>query len=572
MAVASDAQGSLRAALRIRDFRLLLGGLAVSKAGDWLYVVGLQVFVFQQTHSAAWVAATTVLRLVPAGLLAPLGGALADRYERRLVMISADLTRAALMFVLALVAWRSGSAAVALGLAFAASLAGSPNLPAAGAMTPAIVPETDLAAANYALSVIDNVAIVAGPALGGLLLLLGSPTAAFAVNGVSFFGSALAVLLMRSRSRSAGAQAGESIASQLVEGWRAVATSPGGAVVVGFVAASSLLYGLQTVLLLVLSARQLNAGASGYGYLLAGLGVGGVAAGLVSGRLAATERPSLLLTVALAGIGLPLAALAFVHSVAAAIPLLAVQGAANILVDVTAFTLLQRALPDALLARVFGFLETAIIGSILLGAVVAPWLLQTIGLDRSLLVAGVTVPVIALLLLPLTKDISLAAMRSYEAVRIRYDLFARLPVFEGTPRPALELLARSAEAETGPAGQVIIRQGDPADALFVVGGGELDVVADRRGAEVQLNRLHEGDYFGEIGILRQVPRTATVRAATPVHLYRVAADDFLAAVNQSPSLSGLLMDGIATRLARQGRRTPRQPAARRLPAESVEET
>lgn len=569
--MAAGDRTTLRAALRGRDFRLLLGGLAVSKAGDWLYVVGLQVFVFEQTHSAAWVAATTVLRLVPAGILAPLGGALADRYERRTVMIACDLARAVLMVGLAAVAWRTGSAAAALGLAFASSAAGSPYLPAASAMTPSVVPESELASANSALSIVDNVAIVAGPALGGLLLALGSPAAAFLINSVSFLGSAAAVFSMRSRSRAEQPEEPVPLGEQLREGLRAVTSSPGVTAVCGFVAGSSLMYGLETVLLVLVADRQLGRGADSYGFLLAAVGFGGVLAGLASGRLAGYDRPTLVLTVALLAMGVPLAALSLVHQLAAALPILALEGTGNIIVDVTAFTLLQRALPQALMARVFGLLETAIIASILAGALVAPALVALVGLQWSLVAAGLAVPALALATLPLTRGVSLAALQSFQATRARFELLTRLGIFEGVPRPAIELLARSAEAETAAAGSDVVRQGDPAGALYVVESGELDVLVRKGREESLVNHLRGGDYFGEIGLLQQVPRTATVRAVTDVTLYRLDGDEFLAAVNQAPSVSGVLLDGMAASLAR-GAAVRRRRTARSGPKKEATAT
>lgn len=560
MATVTESKGTLWGIFRYRDLRLLLIGLAVSKAGDWLYVVGLQVYVFQQTHSPAWVAAATIIRLLPTGFLAPIGGSIADRYERRLVMISSDLARCLLMLLLALVAWRGGSPALALALAFAASTAGSPYLPAAGATTPALVPESELAAANSALSVIDHVGIFVGPALGALLLLAGPPATAFAINGVTFLASALAVLLMRTRSRPSEAAAVR-LASHLWEGLRAILASPGAIAICGFLSVTSLLYGMETVQLVVLSDHQLGAGAAGYGYLLAGLGVGGAAAGLVAGYLAGLPRPGLLLTSAVVVMGLSISALAYVHGVGAAFPLLAVQGVANIVTDVTAFTLLQRALPEDLLARVFGFVRLAIIASTLLGALVAPPLLQAVGLDSSLVIPGLVAGALALAAVPLTRRLTLEAMRTFEASRARYQELSRLSILQGVPRPVLELLARGGEEVDAPASSVILRQGDAADALYVLEAGAVDVETGRGGSHRHLARLEAGDYFGEIGILQGVPRTATVVAATPVRLYRIAAEDFLAAVSAAPALSGALADGMAARLARGGslRRSRRRP-------------
>jgi CRP-like cAMP-binding protein len=372
---------------------------------------------------------------------------------------------------------------------------------------------------------------------------------------------------MRTRSRAAGAQAAR-LASHLWEGLRAIITAPGPLAVCGFVSLTSLLYGMQTVLLVLLADKQLGAGAEGYGYLLAGLGVGGAAAGLVAGYLAGLPRPGVLLTAAVVIMGLSIAALALTHGLATALPLLAVQGVTNIVTDVTAFTLLQRALPEDLLARIFGFVRLAIIASTLLGALIAPPLLQAVGLDRALVIPGLAAGVLAMLATPLTRRLTLAALRTFEETRARFESLSRLSILKGVPRPALELLAREGEEVEARQRAVIVRQGDAADALYLIELGFVDVAAGKAGAEQHLARLGAGDYFGEIGILRGVPRTATVTAATPVLLYRIDAEDFLDAVNGAPVLSGALAEGMAARLARGGsvrraRRSAEREAQRR---------
>src|SRR5438132_176607 len=139
---------SLRAPLRIGGFRRLLSALALSVAGDWLYNVALIVFVFQRTHSAAWVGAATAVRLVPQVAFGAAGGVVADRFERRRVMVVSDVMRALLMVGLALVAWRSGPPALALTIAFLSTTAGTPYVPAVTATVPSMVVEGDLAGAN----------------------------------------------------------------------------------------------------------------------------------------------------------------------------------------------------------------------------------------------------------------------------------------------------------------------------------------------------------------------------------------------------------------------------------------
>jgi len=161
----SRRAGTFSAALSHRDFRRLAAGLAVSTAGNWLYNVALLVYVFERTHSASWVAAASIIRLAPFVVFGPLGGALADRVERRSLMIASDLARAVLMLCLALAAARTAPPALVLAIAFLSTTAGTPYNPAVGAVTPALVPESDLAAANAVARTLDNVAIVAGVGL-----------------------------------------------------------------------------------------------------------------------------------------------------------------------------------------------------------------------------------------------------------------------------------------------------------------------------------------------------------------------------------------------------------------------
>ncbi|MDQ3661288.1 MAG: MFS transporter, partial [Actinomycetota bacterium] len=182
-----------RAALAHRDFRLLLGSLTTSGIGDWFYNVALVVYVLDVTDSSpAWVAAATIGRLAPYILLGSLGGVVADRYDRRKVMMAADVVRAALMLALALIVVTGAPVAFAVLIAFLSTAAGTPFFPAVAAVTPSVVDEKSLAPANALITTVDSLALAAGPALGGLLLTVAaSPVAAFVVNSATFMVSAL---------------------------------------------------------------------------------------------------------------------------------------------------------------------------------------------------------------------------------------------------------------------------------------------------------------------------------------------------------------------------------------------
>ena len=159
--------GGIRAALRHRDFRLLLAGQAVSGTGDWLYNVALVVYVLDLTGSGTWVAATSLVRFLPYVLFGTFGGVIADRYDRRRVMVVADLARAGVMTGLTVVAASKGPAFAAVLLAGCSTVFSSAYLPAVRAATPTLVTEDDLAAANTLTSTVDNVALALGPAIGG---------------------------------------------------------------------------------------------------------------------------------------------------------------------------------------------------------------------------------------------------------------------------------------------------------------------------------------------------------------------------------------------------------------------
>jgi MFS family permease len=425
-------------------------------------------------------------------------------------------------------------------------------------MTPQLVSERDLAAANAVIQTVDNVAIIAGPAIGGLLLALGPPSTGFAVNAGSFLAAALALTLLRIRTTPPRVSEEEadaprpSVFRDVADGVRAMAKSRAVVVIVGFVAASAFIYGAETVLLVLLSEQQLGTGAEGYGYLLAALGLGGVLAAGLTGRLSAHPRASTPLTIALLAMGLPLAGLAAVHQPAVAVLVLVVQGGGNVVVDVLSITVLQRTLPPAMLARILGVVDSLVVGAMLLGAILAPPLVAWLGLRGAVVVAGLALPVVALLARPLIRGAEQTAGARAAELAPRADALARLAIFESLPRPALELLAASLTEQSVPAGTEVVREGEPADALYVVRSGHLQVLAtgERGGMPELVNTLHEGDWFGEIGLLEGVPRTATVRTTADTVLWRIDGEDFLTAVNQMPAISGALLSGVVGRLAR----------------------
>ncbi len=391
----------MRAALRHRDFHRLLAGLAISQIGDWLYNLALVVLVFDRTHSAAWVGATTAARVVPFVVLGPLGGALCDRFDRRWLMICADVVRSALMAALAIVATTNLSIVTVPVIAALATTAATPYLPSVAATTPRLVPDADLPAANALRSVVTQVGIVAGPALGGLLLVVASPAVSFAVNAVSFGLSALAVLTIPAGPVFAPAHDGESPRKSRRDfgaGLTALRSKPGALRLVGADILCSFVYGACTVLLVLVSGR-LGLGANGFGYLLAGFGIGGITGACFAGRVLKLRQQSAVLAVALCAVALPLPLLAVSSSVVAALVLTALSGSGAVIVEVLMETGLQRLLDESVFGRAYGVAVPASIGGIVIGSLVAPLGVSAFGVAATLSVLGAVVVGYAIALL-----------------------------------------------------------------------------------------------------------------------------------------------------------------------------
>ena len=549
----SARRGAVRAAFAHRDFRYLAGSLAVSQVGDWLYGVALVVYVFDQTGSPAWVAAAAILRLAPYVLFGAVGGAIADRYDRRAVMLATDLARAACMLGLAVVALTGAPVALALALAFLSTTVGTPSRPAQGAITPALVGERDLAAANAVVSILEHLALVLGPAIGGLLLLLGSPAVAFAANGISFLASAALVLPIRTRAPAEPAEEQPpSLARRLADGFAALVRSGDAALLVGLLVAATFVYGQEVVLLVLVSERLLGTGSEGVSALTAAVGAGGLAAAGLTNRLATARRPGRTLLLVMLAFSLPLMTLAVIRRPALAWTVMAVEGAGNIVFDVLVVTMLQRVIRSELLGRVFGVLDSLAVAGMLAGSLLAPVVVAAVGLRWALVAAGGVLLVLTVAAVPRLRGLDRRAEATRRELAPKVELLERLGVFDGAARQQLETLAAALEEVAVPAGTAVVTEGEQADAFYVVRSGTLAVLSagERGGEPARVNTLGPGDYFGEIGLLERIPRTATVRAETGAVVWRLAGEDFLGILNQVPSTSGTLLDGVVGRLAR----------------------
>ncbi len=547
------ARTGFASALRHRDLRLLLGGLVVSTTGSWAYNVVLVAYVFDRTHSLGWVSAAGLGRFLPALLLSAYSGVIAERVERVSLMVRSDVLCMIFQGLLAITAALDGPVVLAILLAALTSTANVVYNPAVGAMIPQLAGEDDLAAASALESTIENLVIVAGPAIGAGLLVAGSPALAFAFNAASFGCSALLVSRISVRSRTIDVtEAGEAgPLQQMAVGLRAVVSSAAVAVPVAFTVVASFVYGADTVILLAFSKAQLGSGTSGYGYLLAGAGVGGLLAAAAVNRLAAAPRLGAIIAGGITVYCLPSALMTLVHSPLLAFALQVVRGAGTLVVDVLAVIVLQRATAPELLARVFGVFWALIIGAIALGALVGAPLVDGLGLHGALLAVGLGIPALALCGYPVLVRLDRASLARVAELAPRVAVLERLQIFAAAGQPVLERVAAACSELSVAAGTAIVREGEHADALYVVLDGVVEVWArgETGGADRQVATLGPDSYFGEIGLLERIPRTATVLARVPARLYRIGGDEFLDALTSSPPAASLIED-VRARLAR----------------------
>jgi MFS family permease len=380
-------------------FRRLLASLAVSSLGDWLYNVALLAFVYERTGSPTWLALTTAARVLPIVVLGPLGGVVADRHDRRRLIIASDLLCAALMVALAGVVALGMPVVLAPALAAAATLASAVHPPAVAASTPRLVDANGLQRANAARAAIGQGAVVAGPALGALLLALSSPAVAIFANAATFLGSALLVATIPAGAAFRPARSGvpASLRAELRDGIDALRGAPAAMRVVAADIVCSAVYGILTVTL-VLVAGEVGAGPGGYGLLLGAFGVGGLIGAAVASRLDGVHWRRTL-AVALTLLALPVAALGVAHTLWIALALGLVGGIGAVVAEVLSETALPRMLDDEVLARAYGLVLPVALSGIVAGSLIAGPLVALLGLSGALAATGAGVLALAALLL-----------------------------------------------------------------------------------------------------------------------------------------------------------------------------
>ena len=540
--------GVYRQLLGNRPLTRLLVGEFISGIGDWLYIVAIFVVIYRETNDAALVGLFGAVRVIPYVLLSIPAGAIADRFDRRLVLLVSDIWRGLVMVLLTVLVMVGAPVLPIAALAILATCGSAFFYPAMGAYMPGLVTdERQLGPANSAWSSLQNLSFILGPAIGGVLLALGGVTMGFILNALTFVVIAVILWTLPPSTNAVRAPVTDAAAPATDPATSAAATSPGPGLArlplagLGIiqVMAGFLDSGMQ-VLTVILAINVLQAGEAANGYLNAAIGVGGLVGAVGSGVLVLRRSlgPPLVIAAIVFGIGLLF--LGAIPVLVVALVAIAVAYAGAILLDVVQTTIFQRVVPDALRGRWTGVFVTGATLAGVAGALAMPILVVNVGAAPTLGGAGLAVVVCTLAGLAL---IGQAATREPSRFDATLAEVAKLPLFAGVPSARLEAaLARVRERPVS-AGEVVVRQGDPADRFYMIESGSFVVTQSAApGAQTTvLRRLSANDVFGELGLLRESPRTATVTAEAEGMLLELDGADFLELVGAGGPLRSRLL-------------------------------
>ncbi len=529
----SGTGASIGSVFHNQNLRRIQLAFAGSSIGDWAYSTAVIVWAYD-VGGAKTVGIWGAVRLLLMALVSPLAAGLADKLPRKRVMIASDLVRVLLVVGATACLYADTPPAPVFVLATLAALVGCVFRPAQAALMPSLVegPE-QLTASNGVSSTIESLSFFVGPALGALLITVTDVETVFLLNAATFGLSALLVLGVRPHESvtaaetaepdadGAGDEAKPGVLAEMMAGFSTIAHSSDLRLVTFIISAQTVIAGATVVFGVILAVEVFGTGPEGVGYVDSLFGVGAVVGGFIAIASSRRNRQGSDLAVGTLLWSLPLLLVAWQPVTAVVVVVMFLLGLGNPLVDVAYYTIVQRITPDAVLGRVFGALEGVLIGTMALGAALMPWGADQLGFRGALAVLALAVGVPVLLLLPAVRRLD-AKLRPPEGL----DLLRAVPMFAPLNPATLESLARQLERTTVPAGAVVLREGEDSDRFYVIESGAVEVTQD--GAV--LRQEGAGDFFGEIGLIRDVPRTATVTATEETVLVALTRSVFLGAL------------------------------------------
>jgi MFS family permease len=527
--VASEGSGNrLRVAAasfatNARDpaLRRTQAGFAGACTAEWAFTVVLSVYAFQSGGATA-VGVVSLLRMLPSVVLAPFASTVADRWRRDVVLTLVSGVRCLATIGIVVIVAGHGPSLGVYALAMVSTAAALLYRPVNSALLPLLCRTPgDLASANVVRGLLDSLATLVGPALAAALLAHGGPTPGFVAVAVLAALSALVTVGLRVEEPERRTAPG-SVRQGLVAGARTVWSAPVLRLLFALLAVQAATRGALSVFSVLVAVDLLGLGEPGVGTLTAALGAGAVTGSLAASVVVGNRRLAAWFGIGVTLWGLPLVVLAVVPGRASALLLFAVIGVGNALVDIGFFTLVARLAPERMLGRVFGLTESVGALTVGVGSVLAAALANLFDLRVALVAVGALGPVLVLL--------GWVGLRRLDATMddraADIALLRTVSVLDPLPLPALEQLAVDLRPHHVPAGEIVFSQGDQADGCYVVERGRATVIGDGR----PVAEVGPGELVGEIGLLRHVPRTATVRAATDLDLRRLDGSRFLRVV------------------------------------------
>jgi MFS family permease len=545
-----------RRVLRNPALARLLFGEFVSSIGDWLYLVALLVLVYEQTQDPLVLGIIGAARVLPYVLLSVPAGIAADRYDRRLILLSTDIIRGLIMVVIAAIVFLDGPTIAVVVLAVLATCFSAFFSPAIGAFLPSLVKdESELGPANSLWSSLDNLAFFVGPAFAAILLSLGQLPLAFLLNALTF--AVVAIVLWRLPSAQS-AKADTAPIEVAVEEAKEEAAEAAGAPKAGLREALAPvmrpLLGIATIsvvggfvfgglgmLTVVLAVDKYQVGDAGTGLFNSAIGVGGIVGAFVAGALVLRRRlgPPMLIGAVLIGASVVALGIVPAEFFGLALVAMGVASAGSLLVEIVSTTLFQRIVPDAIRGRTIGIMDTASVLAYAAGSLLLPILAANDPLP-ALLASGVAMAIAGGLAVVLLGRYAVQDGSIDDERRKLGDV----ELFQGLNPAAIETAMRAATVVPLHAAEVVIRQGDQADRFYVIADGRVEVTqAPPEGGPAKvLRQMGPGEFFGEIGLLSNVPRTATVTGLTDGRLVALERDPFLELVRAGQGLTYRLLD------------------------------
>ena len=517
----------------LRRVLLAFAGFCTTEWGAW---IAIMVYAYQR-GGATGTAVVAAAQLIPSAVVAPLGSVFGDRYRRDRFLFTGYLVQAVLLAAVGATILAHADEWAVVALAAAASASITLTRPAQSALLPALVATPDeLTAANVASGVIESCGALVGPAVAGLIMGTSGPGTVILVTGGVQLIAAAEVWRIAPQPRPPGGSSAAAMFREAVGGFREIAREPDTRLVVGLGGIQSMLIGALDLFQVVIAIGLLGLGPSAPAYLMACFGAGGIVGGALAllrvgrGGLAGT------IGVALALFGIPVAIIGARPGIGVAFSMMAASGAGMELGLVAGRTLLQRVVPDEVLSRVFGVIEGMYMAGLAAGSVGAAALVAAVGSRWTLAIAGAVPTFAALLAGRRLRRID----RRFAVPAEEVELIRGVPMFAPLPEEVAERLARNLVPVAAAAGTEILRQGEAGDRFYIVRWGDLDVDVDGR----RVGTLGAGEGFGEIALLRDVPRTAGVVARTDVALAALEREVFLEAVTGHPLATRFAEDTV----------------------------